>query len=202
MKAVSMSGSIRKDLGAKGAKELRNNGMVPCVIYGKNDPVHVAIDSRQFNQIVYTPNVYVINLDVEGTTYNVFLKDAQFHPVSDAILHADFFEPAEGQSFELKIPVTLKGTSPGVLNGGKLRTLFRKLRVRSTVDKFPDAIEVDISDLKIGMGVRVSEINLDGLEMLDSSNNYIVYVKTARGAVADDEEEAEAPAEAEAEAAE
>jgi large subunit ribosomal protein L25 len=184
-----MSGTLRKNLGAKDAKALRNQGLVPCVIYGTNEPVHVAIDQRQFSKVVYTPNVYIINLDVEGTNYDVFLKDVQFHPVSDEVLHADFFQPAEGQSFELKIPVTLTGTSPGVLNGGKLRLLYRKLRVKGTVETFPDFIEVSISKLRIGMGVRVSELSVPGIEFLDSPNNYVVSVKTARGAMDDEEEE-------------
>lgn len=195
MEAVSMSGSIRKGVGGKDSKELRKQGLVPCVVYGAQEPMHVMVDKRQFNKIVYTPNVYVINLDVDGTTYNVYLKDAQFHPVSDEIIHADFFLPSEGQSFELKIPVRLNGTSPGVLNGGKMRLMFRKLRVKGTSETFPDFIDVDISKLKIGMGVRVSELSIDGVEFLDAPNNYVVSIKTARGAVVDDEEETEAAAE-------
>lgn len=201
MEAVSMNGSIREDLGRKGSKAAREEGLVPCVMYGDGDPVHFLVDKRQFRQIVYTPNVYMVNMEIGGTTHQVFLKDAQFHPVSDEIIHADFFKPAKGQSFELKIPVRLQGTSPGVLNGGKLVKVYRKLLVKGTIDTFPDFIDVDISKLRIGMGVRVSEITIPGAELLDSPNNYVVNVKTARGAVDDleeEEEEAEAAAEGEA----
>lgn len=195
MEAIAMNGTVRKDVGRKGSKDLRGKGQVPCVVYGDTDPIHVTIDARQFKDLVYTPNVYVINLDIEGTVHHVFLKDIQFHPVSDEVLHADFFKPAAGQKFELKIPVRLTGTSPGVLNGGKLKLVYRKLNVRGSIETFPDFITVDISKLRIGMGVRVSELSVNGIEFLDSPNNYVVNVKTARGAVDEEEEEEEAAGE-------
>lgn len=202
MKSISMSGSIRKNVGGKATKELREEGLVPCVIYGASEPVHFAVDSRQFKKLIFTPNVYVVNMNIDGTEYNVFLKDAQYHPVSDAILHADFFLPAEGQQFEMKIPVRLVGASRGVLNGGRLALMFRKLRVKGDVNSFPDFVEIDITELRIGMGIRISELSIPGCELLDSANNYVVSVKTSRAAIVEEEEEAAAAEEGDAPAAE
>tara|TARA_B110000240_G_C13470025_1_gene440509 strand:- start:116 stop:733 length:618 start_codon:yes stop_codon:yes gene_type:complete len=190
-----MSGSIRKNVGGKATKELRATGMVPCVIYGAADPIHFEIDARQFKKLVYTPNVYVVDMNIDGAEYKVFLKEAQFHPVSDAILHADFFLPAEGQKFEMKIPVKLTGASKGVLNGGRLALMYRKIRVKGDVNSFPDFVEIDITELRIGMGVRISELSIPGCELIDSANNYVVSVKTSRAALAEEEETEAATAE-------
>ncbi|MBD79247.1 MAG: 50S ribosomal protein L25 [Crocinitomicaceae bacterium] len=200
MKSISMSGSVRKSVGGKATKELKANGLVPCVMYGNADPIHFAVDARQFKKLIYTPNVYMVNMNIDGTEYNVFLKAAQFHPVSDEIIHADFFQPEDGQRFELKIPVRVTGNAIGVLNGGRLGLMYRKLRLKGDVNSFPDAVEIDITKLRIGMGVRVSELSVPGCEFLDSANNYVVSVKTARGAL-DEEEEDEDEEGAEGEAA-
>lgn len=197
-----MSGNIRTEIGGKGSKITRAQGLVPCVLYGNTDPVHFTIDKRQFRKVVYTPNVYIIDLKIDGKEYKAVVKDVQFHPVSDEVLHADFFLPAPGQKFEMKIPVRLQGTSPGVLNGGKLSLIYRKLRVSGSIETFPDYIDVSIAKLRIGMGVRVSELSVDGITFLDSPQNYVVNVKTARGAADDDEEEEEAEAATEGENAE
>lgn len=202
MKSISMSGSIRKNVGGKATKELRATGMVPCVMYGAADPIHFEIDARQFKKLVYTPNVYVVDMNIDGAEYKVFLKEAQFHPVSDAILHADFFLPAEGQKFEMKIPVKLTGASKGVLNGGRLALMYRKLRVKGDVNSFPDFVEIDITELKIGMGVRISELSIPSCELIDSANNYVVSVKTSRAALDEEEEEETEAATAEGDAAE
>lgn len=203
MEAISMSGNIRTEVGGKESKNTRSEGLVPCVMYGNTDPVHFTIDKRQFRKVVYTPNVYIINLNIDGKEYKAVIKDVQFHPVSDEVLHADFFLPAPGQKFEMKIPVRLAGTSPGVLNGGKLALIYRKLRVSGSLETFPDYIDVSISKLKIGMGIRVSELSVDGITFLDAPLNYVVNIKTARGAVdVDDEEEGEAEGAAEGENAE
>jgi len=187
-----MSGSIRKNVGGKATKELRAEGMVPCVMYGASEPIHFAVDSRQFKKLIFTPNVYVVNMNIDGTEYNILLKDAQFHPVSDAILHADFFLPAEGQKFEMKIPVRLVGASKGVLNGGRLVLMYRKLKVKGDVSSFPDFIEIDITELRIGMGTRIAELSVPGCELLEAANNYVVSVKTSRAVIEEEEEEEEA----------
>ncbi|UTW64319.1 50S ribosomal protein L25 [bacterium SCSIO 12741] len=200
MKSISMSGSARNATGSKSAKELRKEGMVPCVVYGANEPIHFAIDARQFKNLVYTPNVYVVNMTIDDQKLDVFLKDIQFHPVTDEVIHADFFCPKEGQEVTLSLPVQLEGTAPGVLNGGKLRLNRRKVSVQGKVENMPDYITIDISKMRINQGKRVSELAVDGLTFKDPADSYVVFIKTARGAVdtGDDEEEgAEAAAPAE-----
>lgn len=206
MKSISISGNIRNEAGTKEAKLSRREGLVPCVVYGSGDPVHILIDERKFKGIVYTPNVYMIELDIDGEKRQVFLKDVQFHPVTDRILHADFFQPKDGEKVTLNIPVRLEGSAIGVLNGGKLRLSYRTLKVKGLVKDFPDAITINIAKLRIGQGIRVGELNFPGLEFLDSPKNYAVAVKTARGAVDlgegdDSEEEEGATAEASTEEA-
>ena len=191
MKSISISGSVRKESGTKYAKLLRKDGMVPCVVYGAGDPLHVAIDERKFKNLVFTPNVYQVKLDIDGTEHLVFLKDVQFHPVTDRVIHADFFKPKEGEKVEFKIPVQLVGTPLGVLNGGRLLLIQRRMKVRGAVADLPDAIEIEISKLRIGQGIRVNQLKVNGLEFLDNANNFVVAVKTARGAIEDEEEEEE-----------
>jgi large subunit ribosomal protein L25 len=202
MEAIAIKGSARKAVGKKDSKSLRNEGMVPCVIYGANDPIHFVVDERHFKNLVYTPNVYVVNVDVDGKNFTTYLKDIQFHPVTDRIVHADFFEPKEGQEVSLKIPVRTTGAAIGVLNGGRMRIPQRKITVRGLLSAMPDNVEIEVSELKIGSGVRISDLSIPGVEFTDASNNYAVFIKTARGAIEDElgeeeEEGTEAAAEGE-----
>lgn len=196
MNTISIKGTARKESGSTAAKNLRKEGLVPCVVYGSSDPVHITVDERQFKKIVYTPNVYQIDLDVEGTHYMVFLKDVQFHPVSDRVIHADFFQPKEGAKVELKVPVRLEGNAIGVLNGGRLRLRYPKLLISAKVEDLPDAVTIDISKIRIGQGIRVNSLTIPGVEFLDSPENYVVSVKTARGAIEDEEDDEEEEGEA------
>lgn len=204
MEAIAIKGSARKVVGKKDSKLLRKEGMVPCVIYGANDPIHFVVDERHFKGLVYTPNVYVVNVDIDGASYTTYLKDIQFHPVTDRIVHADFFEPKEGQEVSLKIPVRTTGAAIGVLNGGRMRIPQRKITVKGLLSAMPDNVEIEVSELKIGTGVRISDLSISGVEFTDASNNYAVFIKTARGAIEDElgEEEDAAAEGAEAPAAE
>ena len=205
MKSVSISAEKRVDLGKKEAKALRAAGKVPCVVYGGETVQHFSATEIAFNNLVYTPNVYAVAIDIEGTTVNALIKDIQFHPVTDKILHIDFIELTAGQSINTEIPVVLNGNAIGVRNGGKLRKSLRKLSVRATPENLPDAITLDISTMKIGDKIYVRDVEVSGFDILTSGNAVIVAVKTARNVV-DEEEEgeeeaADAPA-AEAPAAE
>ena len=186
MEAIAIKGSARKVVGKKDSKLLRKEGMVPCVIYGANDPVHFVVDERHFKGLVYTPNVYVVNVDVDGTSYTTYLKDIQFHPVTDRIMHADFFAPRADQEVSLKIPVRTNGAAIGVLNGGRLRVPQRKITVQGLLSAMPDNVEIEIGHLKIGTGVRICDLSMPGVEFTDASNNYAVFIKTARGAIEDE----------------
>ena len=209
MKSVSISAEKRVDLGKKEAKTLRAAGKVPCVIYGGETVQHVSATEIAFNNLVYTPNVYAVAIDIEGTVVNALIKDIQFHPVTDRIIHIDFIELIPGKEVNTEIPVMINGNAIGVRNGGKLRKTLRKLSVRSTPENLPDAITLDISEMKIGDKIYVRDLDATNYDILTSGNAVVVAVKTARNIIDEEEEEevaegaegSEAPA-AEAPAAE
>ena len=188
MKSVSISAEKRVDLGKKEAKALRAAGKVPCVIYGGENIQHIAATETAFNNLVYTPNVYTVAIDIEGNTVNALIKDIQFHPVTDKIIHVDFIELTPGKEVNTEIPVVITGNAIGVRNGGKLRKTLRKLSVRSTPENLPDAITLDITDMKIGHKIYVRDIDADKFDILTSGNAVVVAVKTARNVIEEVEE--------------
>ena len=194
MKSVSISAEKRVDLGKKEAKALRAAGKVPCVVYGGEKIQHFAATEIAFNNLVYTPNVYAVAIDIEGNTVNALIKDIQFHPVTDRIIHVDFIELTPGKEVNTEIPVVINGNAIGVRNGGKLRKTLRKLSIRSTPENLPDAITLEISNMKIGDKIYVRDIDAEKFDILTAGNAVVVAVKTARNAV---EEEAEEEAEGE-----
>ena len=189
MKSVSISAEKRVDLGKKEAKALRAAGKVPCVVYGGENIQHFAATEIAFNNLVYTPNVYTVAIDIEGNTVNALIKDIQFHPVTDKIIHVDFIELTPGKEVNTEIPVVITGNAIGVRNGGKLRKTLRKLSVRSTPENLPDAITLDITDMKIGHKIYVRDIDADKFDILTSGNAVVVAVKTARNVIEEVEEE-------------
>lgn len=195
MKSITINGSQRESVGKKATKALRNAGQVPCVVYGGDKPVHFSAKELAFSNLVYTPNAHtvVITLD-NGDTLNAVLQDIQFHPVTDKILHVDFYQLFEDKEISLNIPVNLVGNSRGVKNGGVLRRPYRKLRVKALPANLPDFIEVDITPLKIGDKITVGELANDKYSILQADNSVVCQVRTSRTAVADDEEEEEAAA--------
>lgn len=208
MKSITINGSQRESVGKKATKALRNAGQVPCVLYGGDKAVHFSAPELAFSKLVYTPNAHtvVINLD-NGTTLNAVLQDIQFHPVTDRILHVDFYQLFEDKEIALNIPVNLIGNSKGVKNGGVLRRNNRKLRIKALPINLPDFIEIDITPLKIGDKVSVEDLLNDKYTFLHTENTVVCQVRTSRTAVDEDEDEeleegAEAPAADAAEAQE
>ena len=202
MKEVSLSGSVRSNVGKKDAKAVRVAGEVPCVIYGTGRQIHFSVKHVDMEKLVYTPNIYIININVDGTEMRTIIQDIQFHPVTDKIQHVDFIELQADKKVKVNIPVILFGRSPGVLSGGKLQQIFRKVKVFATPDNLPDSIQVDISILKIGQAIRIRDIKNDQLNILNAPSAVVCSVKMARGAVAnvaEDEEEQEGSTEAAAE---
>ena len=202
MKEVSLSGSLRSNVGKKDAKAVRVAGEVPCVIYGTGRQIHFSVKHVDMEKLVYTPNIYIININVDGTEMRTIIQDIQFHPVTDKIQHVDFIELQADKKVKVNIPVILFGRSPGVLSGGKLQQIFRKVKVFATPDNLPDSIQVDISILKIGQAIRIRDIKNDQLNILNAPSAVVCSVKMARGAVAnvaEDEEEQEGSTEAAAE---
>ena len=189
MKSVSISAEKRVDLGKKEAKALRAAGKVPCVVYGGENNLHFAATEVAFNNLVYTPNVYTVAIDIEGSTVNALIKDIQFHPVTDRIIHVDFIELTPGKEVNTEIPVVITGNAIGVRNGGKLRKTLRKLSIRSTPENLPDAITLDITNMKIGDKIYVRDIDADKFDILTSGNAVVVAVKTARNVIEEEEEE-------------
>jgi large subunit ribosomal protein L25 len=189
MQIVSLSGSLRGNVGKKDAKTLRRQGMVPCVLYGGEDQIHFYLDERDFKKIVYTPETYLVKITFEGKEIETLLQDIQYHPVTDKILHADFLEIFTDKPVKVAIPVHPIGVSPGVLKGGSLNQILRKLVVKAYVKDIPDGVDIDISGLDIGDSFKVKDLNLDKLTFLDPPNRVILSVKVTRVAVADEEEE-------------
>lgn len=191
METVKLSANARVDLGKKESKALRNAGQVPCVLYGGETTVHFSVKSTDLKNLVYTPNVYTTEIELDGKTYKAILKDIQFHPVTDAIIHVDFLELVEGKEVTLSVPVILSGNAKGVMQGGKLRKNMRRLTVRATPENLPDAISLDVTPLGIGKSIRVSNVEANNFDILNPGSAVIVAVKMARGAVkvADEDEE-------------
>jgi len=199
MKSITIDGSQRESVGKKATKALRNAGQVPCVLYGGDKPVHFSAPEIAFSKLVYTPNAHtvVINLD-NGETLSAVLQDIQFHPVTDRILHIDFYQLFEDKEIALNIPVQLIGNSRGVKNGGVLRKNNRKLRIKALPANLPDFIEIDITPLKIGDKVAVGDLPSGDYTFLHTDNTVVCQIKTARTAIVDEEEEEEGEEGAEA----
>jgi large subunit ribosomal protein L25 len=197
MKEVSLSGSLRTNVGKKDAKAIRNAGQVPCVIYGGENQQHFSVSHVEMEKLVYTPNVYIIKINVDGKETKTIIQDIQFHPVTDKIVHVDFLELEDDKKVKVNIPVNLYGRAIGVLNGGRLQQIFRRVKVFALPADLPDSIEVDITKLRIGHSIRIKDLATDTLEVLNAPNAVVCSIKMARGAVdeGDDEEEGEEGAE-------
>ena len=188
MKSITIKGSKRESVGKVATKALRNAGMVPCVIYGGNEPVHFSAEEKAFKKLVYTPDVFTASLDVDGQKTTAILQDIQFHPVSDRILHVYFYQLFDDKEVTMKIPVKLTGTSPGVLNGGSLRFTNRKLKIKALPANLPDYVTADISELKIGSKLLVTSLFNDEYTFMHPDNTVVVQVRTSRNATEDEEE--------------
>lgn len=207
MKTIAIKGELREGLGKSATKALRAKGQVPCVLYGQSENVHFAVYESDFKNLVYTPNTYVVRLDVDGNQVIAKLQDIQFHPTSEAIVHADFYELDLSKPVSLKLPIRVVGNSPGVRAGGKLQIKIRKLAVVGLIQDFPDDIEVNIDKLQIGKSVRVRDLSVPNIQLTDTPENSVVSVVVTRAAQSaaaaeDDEEGTEEGAEATEAAAE
>jgi len=179
-------------VGKKATKALRNAGKVPCVVYGGDKPLHFSADELAFRDLVYTPNAHTVAIELEGNkTVKAVLQDIQFHPVTDAIIHIDFYQLFDDKMVTMNIPVRLQGNSPGVRNGGRLLFRKRKLAIKALPDKLPDFFDIDISKLKIGQNISVASLLNDDFTILHPDNTVVVQVKTARTAVVVDDEDEE-----------
>lgn len=183
MKTVSLSGSLRENVGKKDAKKNRRIGKVPCVMYGGKEQLHFVVDEKSLKKIVFTPEVYIINLNIDGKIHDTILQEAQYHPVTDNFLHFDFLEILPDKQVIIGVPVKAEGTPTGVLKGGRFINKMRKLKVKAMAKDLPDFIPINTDDLDIGDSVKVMDIKLENVTFLDSPNSVIVGVRTARAVV-------------------
>lgn len=191
MKKVSLSGSPRENVGKKDANELRRSGRVPAVLYGGKEQTHFHVNYTDMRKLVINPEVFQVEIDIDGKKTNSIIKEVQQHPVTDKITHVDFLELNEKKPVKVGVPVKLVGVAPGVINGGRLSQVFRKLKVVALPGNLPAELEVDISNLKIGDSIRVGDLREGGLNILTEDRAVIVAVKAARKMIVEEEVEEE-----------
>ncbi len=180
MKKLEIVGYKRANLGRTESQAIRAEGNVPCVLYGGSEQIAFYSPAILFRDLLFTPNIYQVTVNIEGDEYQAILQETQFHPVSDALLHADFLLIRPDKPIRVAVPVRLVGNAPGVLKGGKLVTRVRKMRVKGLAENIPDFIDVDVSQLDLGKSVRVSEIKVNGFELLESLSNPVASIEIPR----------------------
>lgn len=195
MKVSSLSGSVRTNVGKKDAAALRRADLVPCVLYGQGTQTHFSAKKNDIEKLVFTPEVYQVELDIDGLKAKAIIQDIQQDPIKGTVRHIDFYQLDDNKPVKVGLPVRLTGASRGVLAGGKLLQVFRRLTVVGLPNSLPDAITIDITKLRIGQSIRVGQIENSDLKFLEPQNAVVVSVKMARGAAkgsdADDEDEEE-----------
>ncbi len=193
MKSITIKGSERESVGKKATKALRDAGMVPCVIYGGDQPVHFTAEEKAFKNLVYTPNAHTVVIELEkGKEANAILQDIQVHPVSDKILHVDFYQLKDDKEIMMEIPVKITGTSPGVLGGGVLRLNQRRLKVKALPKNLPDFVEANISELEMGNKLYVTKLDTPNFRLMHPDNTVVCQVRISRAAMKAAQEAAKA----------
>ena len=183
MKSITIKGSQRESVGKAASKALRNAGQVPCVLYGGDNVLHFSAPELAFKNIVYTPNVYTAAIELNGKTYNAILQDIQFDPVSDKIIHIDFYQLHKVKEITIEVPIQIEGTSPGIMAGGTLRIVNRKLKVKALPDNLPDFVPVDISGLEMGNKLYVTKLAQDKYKIMHPDNTVVCQVRVSRAAM-------------------
>ena len=197
MKSVKIKGTLRKEVGKKYSKELRKEKEIPCELYGQGENVHFHTNVSSFKELVYSPNVYSVDIEINKKHYKAIMQSVQFHPVSDEIIHADFYHIVDDSPITMRIPSKLEGVAIGVTNGGRLVWKLRKIKVKGLIADFPDEFIIDITKLKIGDSIKIGDLKYDKLELLESDNTVIALCKSPRKIVEPTEEEGEGEGEGE-----
>ncbi len=185
MKTFDLAGSVRTDLGKKATKAYRRDDIIPAVIYGgekSTEAIHFTVKAADVRKLIYTPEIFLVNLNLDGKEYKAILKDIQFHPVSDAVLHIDFLHVFDSKPIVIDVPVVLDGLAEGVKAGGKLSLDARKLKVRALYNKIPEKLHVNIEHLALGKSIQVGELSFEGLELLNAKNSVVCRVQLTRAA--------------------
>ena len=200
MKEINVAGQKRSETGKKASK-LRKEGLVPCNLYGEKkgenglpEALSFAVPMTELRKVIYTPHIYVINLNIDGAEHKAIIKELQFHPVKDTLLHIDFYEINEQKPITIGIPVKLNGLAQGVRDGGRLSLIVRKVNVTAKYQDIPETLDIDVTDLTIGKSIKVGDLNFEGLEMATSKEVVVCTIKATRksNAAAQAEEAAEA----------
>jgi len=192
MNTIELKAKSRNEVGKKGTRDLRKGGQIPCILYGNGDAtINFYADESDFRNVIYTHHVYIVQINIDGTIHNGILKEIQFHPTSDKILHVDFLKVSEDKKVTIEIPIKFNGFAKGVKDGGKLVQELRKLKVSAFIKDLPDVINIDITDLGVGKVIRIEDLSFDGLQLLDRRNIVVASCKSTRNVV-------EAPAEGDA----
>ena len=187
MKSIEIKGTARTIAArsseqARALKAIRKNNGVPCVLYGGGENVHFTVPADGLRNLVYTPHIYVVNLDIDGKQVKAILKDIQFHPVKDTILHVDFYQITEEKPIVMEVPVQLEGLAEGVKAGGKLALQIRKLKVKALYNAIPERLVINVSNLALGKTIKVGELSFEGLELLNAKEAVVCAVKLTRAA--------------------
>jgi large subunit ribosomal protein L25 len=190
MKSITINGSKRESVGKVATKALRNAGRVPCVLYGGGEPLHFAAPELDFSKLVYTPNAHTVVIKLDGEDVPAILQDIQFHPLTDKILHIDFYRLFDDKEVAMNIPVKVEGAAPGVLNSGGVLVLNkRKLRVKALPKDLPDFIVANISNLKLGNKLYTAELQTDAYTILHPYNTVVCQVRTSRASLKEEEDD-------------
>ena len=180
MKSIEIVGFKRANLGKVESQNLRAQGYVPSVLYGGSEQVHFYAPAMLFRELLFTPDIFNVTLNIEGTEYNAILQETQYHPVNDALIHADFLQIIPGKEIKVEVPVKLTGTSSGVMKGGKMNQKLRKLRVQGLADNIPDYVNVDVTELDLGKSVKVGALKAENFVILTAASNPIASVEIPR----------------------
>jgi large subunit ribosomal protein L25 len=201
MKEINVAGQKRSETGKKASKLMRKEGLVPCNLYGEKkgenglpEALSFAVPMADLRKVIYTPHIYVINLNIDGAEHKAIIKELQFHPVKDTLLHIDFYEINEQKPITIGIPVKLNGLAQGVRDGGRLSLIVRKVNVTAKYQDIPETLDIDVTNLTIGKSIKVGDLNFEGLEMATSKEVVVCTIKATRksNAAAQAEEAAEA----------
>ena len=187
MKEISINGQVRESVGKKATKLMRKEGLVPCNLYGETKdenglPVALAfsVSNAELRKVIYTPNIYIVNINIDGNVRKAIIKELQFHPVSDALLHVDFYEINETKDITIGIPVKLNGLAQGVRDGGKLNLSIRKINVTAPYKRIPEQLDIDVTSLELGKSIKVGQLSFEGLEIATPKEVIVCSVKATR----------------------
>ncbi len=180
MKEFNLAGTLRKEYGKKAAKGLRKQELVPCNLYGNGENVTFTVNVNDVRKLIYTPDTQIVNLSIEGKECKAVVKELQFHPVTENLLHIDFLQVTEDKPVTVEIPVQLEGHAEGVKAGGKLQLVVRKLKVKALYTNLPDRIVIDVTPLGLGKKLQVADLHYDNLEIVNVKSQIVVQVKATR----------------------